>query len=231
MFKGSFPFRGIIGPGTVRKRDIMDNVEVRSFLNRLHPALKGRTDDLLSDDVSAWKGIKAQEISLKNRDNPQSFACLLKSLLFFHHDFVGVRTVNDILVAAYPCDRKNPREGMTSWRHIAQGFWEPTLEGLSSSLFLLLGSCLVCSFKKPHSFCYLRNDKRKQMDSISSNSQSATYLNSKEIIMLDLGYKNFLIYTNASFLYSFRYGMRHHLYHLGRLPKGKRCPLRPISMR
>jgi hypothetical protein len=95
----------------------------------------------------------------------------------------------------------------------------------------LLGSCLVCSFKKPHSFCYLRNDKRRQMDSISSNSQSATYLNRKEIIRPDLGHKNFLIYTNRSFLYSFCYGMRHHLYHLGRLPKGKRCPLRLVNLR
>jgi len=162
VFKGSFPFKGILGPCTVRKGDIVDNVEVRSFLNRLHPALKGRTDDLLSDNVSAWKGIKAHEISLKNRDNPQSFACLLKSLLFFHHDLIAVRTVNDILVAAYPCDRKNPREGMTSWRHIAQGFWEPILEGLSSSLFFLLGSCVVYSSKKPHSPRYLRTYTCKQ---------------------------------------------------------------------
>jgi hypothetical protein len=187
----------------------VENVEVRSFLNRLHAALKGRTYDLLSDNVSAWKGIKAHKISLKNRDKPQSFACLLKSLLFFHHNLIGVRTVHDILVATYPCDRKKPREGMASWRHIAQGFWEPRLEGLSSSLIFLLGGCLVCSFKKPHSFCYLRNDTRRQMESISSNSQSATYLNSKEIIRPDLGYKNFLIYTNRSFLYSFRYGMRY----------------------
>ena len=187
MFKGSFPLRGIIGPGTVRKGDIVDNVEVRSFLNRLHPALKGRTDDLLSDDVSAWKGIKAHKISLKNRDNPQSFACLLESFLFFHHNLIGVRTVNDILVATYPSDRKNPREGMTSWRHIAQGFWESTLKGLSSSLIFLLGSCVVYSSKKPHSFCYLRNDKRRQMDIVSSNSRSATYLNSNEIIRPDLG--------------------------------------------
>jgi hypothetical protein len=140
----------------------MDNVEVRSFLNRFHTALKGRTDDLLSDDVSAWKGIKADKISLKNRDNAQSFACLLESLLFFRHDLIGVRTVNDTLVATYPCDRKNPCEGMNSWRHIAQGFWEPTLKGLSSSLFFLLGSCVVCSFKKPHSPRYLRTHARKQ---------------------------------------------------------------------
>jgi hypothetical protein len=162
VFKGSFPLRGNIGPGTVRKGDIVDNVEVRSFLNRLHPALKGRTDDVLSNDVSAWKGIKAHKISFKNRDDPQSFACLLKSLLFFHHDLIGVRTVNHILVAAYPCYRKNPREGMASWRHIAQGFWELTLEGLSSSLLFLLGSCVVYSSKKPHSPRYLRTHLWKQ---------------------------------------------------------------------
>ena len=217
MFKGSLRLRVTVESAAVRQGDIVDNVEVRSFFNRFHAVPKGRTYDLLSDNVSAWKGIKAHKVSLKNRDKPQSFACLLKSLLFLHHNLIGIRAVNDSLVAAYPCDRKKPGEGMASWRHIAQGFWEPTLAGLSSSLFLLLACCVVCSFKKPHSFCYLRKDKRKQMNSISSNSQSPTYLNSKEIIMPDLGYKDFLIYTNASFLYSFRYGMRHHLYHLGRL--------------
>jgi hypothetical protein len=165
VFKGSFPFRGIIGPGIVRQGDIVDNVEVRSFLNRLHSVLKGRTDYFLSDNVSAWKGIKAHKISFKNRDNPQSFTCLLKSFLFFHHDLIGVCTVNDNLVATYPCDRKDPREGMTSWRHIAQGFWESTLKSLFSSLIFLLGSCLVCPFKKPHSPRYLCTYTRKQDES------------------------------------------------------------------
>jgi hypothetical protein len=140
----------------------VENVEVRSFFDRLHAALKGRTDNLLSDNVSAWKGIKAHKISLKNRDNFQSFACLLELFLFFHHYLIGVYTVHDNLVTTYPCDRKNPCEGMTSWRHIAQRFWEPKLKGLSSSLFFLLGSCVVYSSKKPHSPRYLRTNTRKQ---------------------------------------------------------------------
>ena len=170
MFKGSFPLRDIIGPGTVRQGDIVDNVEVRSFLNGLHAALKGRTDDLLSDNVSAWKGIKAHKISFKNRDNPQSFACLLKSFLFFHHDLIGVRTVNDNLVATHPCDRNNRREGMTSWRHIAQGFWEPTRKGLSSSCSFCSGVARYVRSKSRMSLVIYVPIRGCKMNSVSSNS-------------------------------------------------------------